>query len=152
MSSGRRDLDETDHRIIELLQTDGRITMSELGRRVNMSPVAVGERVKRLRETGVVTGFTAILDKDRLGLPIHAFILMDKLPHERRQEFAAYIASQPNVVANYRVMSGGRDAMLNVYCQNSNQLFEIQKRLQQFSTITTFLVEAKATKKTHTQI
>jgi Lrp/AsnC family leucine-responsive transcriptional regulator len=49
-------IDKINFRIIEELQADGRLSMAELGRRVNLSPPAVAERVQRLEETGVITG------------------------------------------------------------------------------------------------
>jgi Lrp/AsnC family leucine-responsive transcriptional regulator len=55
-------LDEIDRRILTELQDDGRVTMAELGRRVNLSAPAVGERVQRMEETGVITGYAAQVD------------------------------------------------------------------------------------------
>ena len=52
-------LDPTDVAIIEVLQEDGRIAISELGRRVGLSQPATSERVKRLEERGIITGYTA---------------------------------------------------------------------------------------------
>lgn len=152
MNNGRQAMDDIDYRIIEMLQEDGRVTMSELGRRISMSSVAVGDRVRRLQELGVITGFTAVLDKDRLGLSIHAFILVDNIPPERQREFSAYVDSQPNIAANYRVMTGGKEALLNVYCDGADQLFDIQSQLKPLAAFSTFLVEPRATKKTIKQI
>ena len=56
-------LDPTDVAIIEVLQEDGRIAISELGRRVGLSQPATSERVKRLEERGIITGYTACEDK-----------------------------------------------------------------------------------------
>jgi Lrp/AsnC family transcriptional regulator, leucine-responsive regulatory protein len=55
-SRTERSLDATDWRILEELQTDGRLSYNELGRRVSLSPPAVAERVRRLEELGVITG------------------------------------------------------------------------------------------------
>jgi Lrp/AsnC family leucine-responsive transcriptional regulator len=54
--------DQTDRKIIGVLGTDGRIPLAELGRRVNLSPPAVAERVQRLEHTRVITGYRAIID------------------------------------------------------------------------------------------
>lgn len=67
-------LDAVDLRLLELLQTEGRITLSELGRRVNLSPAAVGERVRRLEADGTVTGYAARVSPARLGYGIQAFV------------------------------------------------------------------------------
>ncbi len=71
-----RDLDDVDWRLIAELQSDGRLSFKELGRRVNLSAPAVAERVRRLEETGVVTGYRAQIDAPRAGFPLLAFVQM----------------------------------------------------------------------------
>ncbi len=71
--------DALDRRILELLQTDGRIKLSELGRRVRLSPAAVTERVRRLEAAGVISGYGAHVSPARLGYGIQAFVRVD--PH-----------------------------------------------------------------------
>ncbi|MEV7024268.1 Lrp/AsnC family transcriptional regulator [Kitasatospora sp. NPDC093558] len=74
-------LDAVDLRLLELLQAEGRITLSELGRRVSLSPAAVGERVRRLEADGTVTGYAAQVSAARLGYGIQAFVRVS--PHAR---------------------------------------------------------------------
>lgn len=69
-----RDLDDLDWRILDELQTDGRQSFKELGRRVNLSSPAVAERVRRLEEGGVITGYRAQINPERAGYPISAFV------------------------------------------------------------------------------
>ncbi|WP_239146955.1 Lrp/AsnC family transcriptional regulator [Streptomyces sp. SID10815] len=66
--------DATDWRILDVLQREGRASFAELARAVSMSPSAVTERVRRLEEAGVIQGYAAVVDPDRLGLPILAFV------------------------------------------------------------------------------
>jgi Lrp/AsnC family leucine-responsive transcriptional regulator len=75
-SRTERSLDATDRRIREELQTDGRLSYNELGRRVSLSPPAVAERVRRLEELGVITGSQARVVPARAGLPLTAFVQM----------------------------------------------------------------------------
>ncbi|WP_199430355.1 Lrp/AsnC family transcriptional regulator [Qaidamihabitans albus] len=67
-------LDELDWQLIEQLQLDGRLSYKELGRRVRLSAPAVAERVRRLEETGVISGYQAQVDPRRAGYPFLAFI------------------------------------------------------------------------------
>lgn len=71
-----RDLDSVDWRLLDELQEDGRLSFSELGRRVNLSAPAVAERIRRLEESGVITGYRAHVDATRAGYPILAFVEM----------------------------------------------------------------------------
>lgn len=69
-------LDDVDWRLLDLLQADGRLSFKELGRRINLSAPAVAERVRRLEETGVITGYRAQVDARRAGQPLQAFVEM----------------------------------------------------------------------------
>jgi Lrp/AsnC family transcriptional regulator, leucine-responsive regulatory protein len=67
-------LDDVDHKIIAELATDGRISFAELGRRTNLSSPAVTERVKRLEQAGVITGYRAEVDPRALGYQLTAIV------------------------------------------------------------------------------
>jgi Lrp/AsnC family transcriptional regulator, leucine-responsive regulatory protein len=67
-------LDEIDRRILAELQEHGRITFTELGKRVALTAPAAAERVRRLEDTGVIAAFRAHLDPARVGYPITAFV------------------------------------------------------------------------------
>jgi Lrp/AsnC family leucine-responsive transcriptional regulator len=69
-------LDALDWRLLAELQSDGRQSYKELGRRVNLSAPAVAERVRRLEEAGVITGYHAEVDARRAGFPLLAFVQM----------------------------------------------------------------------------
>jgi Lrp/AsnC family leucine-responsive transcriptional regulator len=71
-----KELDQTDWRLLAELQKDGRLSYNELGRRVNLSPPAVAERVRRLEESGVIRGYRAEVDPRRAGQPLAAFVQM----------------------------------------------------------------------------
>lgn len=67
-------LDELDWGLLAELQADGRLSFNELARRVHLSPPAVAERVRRLEQSGVITGYAATVDPARVGQPLLAFI------------------------------------------------------------------------------
>jgi Lrp/AsnC family leucine-responsive transcriptional regulator len=69
-------LDAIDWQLLDVLQADGRLSFKELGRRINLSAPAVAERVRRLEEAGVITGYRAQVDPRRAGQPVLAFVQM----------------------------------------------------------------------------
>lgn len=73
----REPMDRVDRHILEELQADARLSFNELSRRVRLSPPAVAERVRRLQDTGVVTGYHAAVDLERVGRPVRAVVVMD---------------------------------------------------------------------------
>jgi len=95
-------LDDIDRRILVELQDEGRVTMAELGRRVNLSAPAVGERVQRLEESGVITGYSAVVDPRAIGYPIAAIVRIR--PARRHLHKVPEVArSTPEVVECHRV-------------------------------------------------
>ncbi|ONI86449.1 AsnC family transcriptional regulator [Actinosynnema sp. ALI-1.44] len=107
-----RDLDELDWRIVERLQHDGRLSFKELGRRVNLSAPAVAERVRRLEESGVITGYHARVDPRTAGYPISAFIEM-RCSLGRCLLKTSAAADYPEVVEIHK-LSGDHCSMLKV--------------------------------------
>ena len=62
-------MEDLDQRIVSLLACDGRMSFTDLGRATGLSTSAVHQRVKRLEQRGVITGYTASVDHDQLGTP-----------------------------------------------------------------------------------
>ena len=73
-AGGFPSLDAIDRQIINTLSTDGRITFAELGRQTNLSSPAVAERVRRLEQAGVITGYRAEIDPRALGYQLTAIV------------------------------------------------------------------------------
>ena len=67
-------LESTDRRIVELLADDGRMSFTDLGKATGLSTSAVHQRVKRLEQRGLITGYGAAVDHEAIGLPLTAFI------------------------------------------------------------------------------
>ena len=78
-------LDETDLAIVAALVEDGRVSVNELARQVNVSRATAYARLERLRANEVVTGFTAVVDRAKLGLPLAALILLNVDQHTWRE-------------------------------------------------------------------
>ena len=74
MPSANSELDQIDRNILPHLASDGRISVAELSRRVNLSKTPLNARIRRLEQEGYILGYRAIIDPKRLGLPHVAFV------------------------------------------------------------------------------
>ena len=106
-------LDAVDRRILKVLQVDGRVSNAELARRCNLSPAACFERVRRLRERQVITGYAALIDPSKVGrgLMIFVEVLLDRTTGDRFEAFADMVRRQPEVLECHMV-AGGFDYLL----------------------------------------
>src|SRR5882724_9131013 len=95
-------LDRTDWRLLTELQRDGRSTYAELARAVAMSPSAVAERVRRLEEAGVIAGYRAAVDPERVGLTVMAFVRL-RYPTGNYRPFHAMLEGTPEIVEAHHV-------------------------------------------------
>lgn len=93
-------LDRTDRRILQLLQRNDRISNLELADAVGLSPTPCSRRVKRLEESGLITGHVALLDQSMLGLKLTAFIgiSMDRHTPDRFEAFESEVRQYPEVM------------------------------------------------------
>ncbi|AYV46731.1 ArsR family transcriptional regulator [Caulobacter flavus] len=106
-------LDDTDRRLLRVLQADGRITNAELAKRCNLSPAATFDRVRRLRERGFITGYAALLDPAKVdrALLIFVEVVLDRTTGEVFEDFAAAIRRAPEVLECHMV-AGGFDYLI----------------------------------------
>ncbi len=108
-------IDAADCRILDALQTEGRLTNVELAERVAMSTSPCWRRVRQLEAGGVIKGYRAELDRRRLGLGVLAFVSVQIDSHgdAEAQRFEEQVARIPEVIACYSV-SGQADFLLQV--------------------------------------
>ncbi|MGW0118629.1 Lrp/AsnC family transcriptional regulator [Streptomyces sp. NPDC003327] len=130
--------DATDWRILAELQAQGRASFAELARAVSMSPSAVTERVRRLEEAGVISGYTAVVDPERLGLPILAFVRL-RYPHGNYKPFHDLIAATPEVLEAHHV-TGDDCFVLKVSARSMKHLEEVSGRIAGLGSVTTSVV------------
>lgn len=127
-------LDAIDRRILAILQTDGRLSNQEVAERVNLSPSPCLRRIRRLEEAGVIRDYVALLDADKLGLGLLAYVNVrlekrsvgsgrnerygaDGLSESHANSFSAAIAGWPEVVACH-AMTGEMDYLLRVHVED----------------------------------
>ncbi|MFN4040677.1 MAG: Lrp/AsnC ligand binding domain-containing protein [Brevundimonas sp.] len=106
-------LDAVDRRLLRVLQVEGRISNAELAKRCNLSPAACFERVRRLRERRVITGYAALIDPTMAGrgLLIFVEVLLDRTTGDVFEAFAAAVRAQPEVLECHMV-AGGFDYLI----------------------------------------
>jgi len=135
-----RKIDATDRRIIGELTTDGRVSVAELARRVNLSPPAVAERVQRLERAGIITGYRAELDPRALGYQLTAIVRIKPAPGRlpRIPELALEI---PEVSECHRIT--GEDCFfLKVHLRSIDDLSVVLDRFLEYGETTTSLINA----------
>ncbi|MFE6224174.1 MULTISPECIES: Lrp/AsnC family transcriptional regulator [unclassified Streptomyces] len=130
--------DATDWRILDALQAQGRASYAELARAVSMSPSAVTERVRRLEEAGVITGYTAVVDHERLGLPILAFVRL-RYPTGNYKPFHDLVAATPEVLEAHHV-TGDDCFVIKVAARSMRHLEEISGKIGTLGSVTTSVV------------
>ena len=111
--------DETDRKILEALQTDGRMKNTTLSTLVNLSPTPCLNRVRKLEESGIITGYRAVIDPAKVGLKIRAFVLL-KLANNRRKavdEFAEAVKKIPAITECF-LASGNVDYVARIYARD----------------------------------
>ncbi|HEX4051365.1 MAG TPA: Lrp/AsnC family transcriptional regulator [Steroidobacteraceae bacterium] len=109
-------MDRYDRRILELLQEDGRLSNLELAERIGLSPSPCLRRVRALEQTGVIAGYRALLDAQRLGLSLMAlvYISMDRHTPERFANFDARVRALPEVLECLLITGQQADYQLKV--------------------------------------
>lgn len=108
-------LDALDRKIIAELQINSRLSVQDLAHRIGLSASPCARRIRMLEEAGVITGYAAIIDQTKVGLPISVFVSV-KLERQREDEldrFSQAVARWPEVVDCY-LMTGQRDYLLRI--------------------------------------
>lgn len=119
-------LDKTDRKILAILQAEGRLSNQELAERVNLSPSPCLRRIRQLEETGVIRQYVALLDPEKIGLGLLAYVNVRLEKHSEapgaagrspRNDFSASVETWPEVVACY-AMTGEMDFLLRVHVED----------------------------------
>jgi Lrp/AsnC family transcriptional regulator, leucine-responsive regulatory protein len=140
LADGNQLLDPINRRLLEELQNDARVTIAELGRRVNLSAPAVAERVQRLERAGVITGYRAEVDPKAIGFPIAAVVRVR--PTTRQLHKIPELAGKiPEVVDCHRIT--GEDCFfVKLHLRSMDDLEEILDRFIVFGQTTTSIIHS----------
>ena len=122
-------MEEIDRQILALLVEDGRRTYDDIGRRVSLSAPSVKRRVDRLRASGALEGFTAIVDHGALGWNTEALVELFFRPGTQLDEVAGILAEYPEVAEAWSV-TGDADAIARVRTEDNAALERLIMDLQ----------------------
>ncbi len=131
-------LDRTGRTILHALQENARLSFSELGRMVHLTPPAAAERVRRLEEAGLIGGYHADIPPEKLGLPIQAFIRL-RTPPERYPRILSAVQGIPEILECHHVT--GDDAfIMRIAAASTHHLETIIDQLSPFGETSTAVV------------
>lgn len=131
-------MDQTDLKIISILQQEGRISMKELGKVVSLSPPAVAERVKRLEDTGVIERYKAVINNTKVGKPISVLINASIKP-EKQESFLQFADGAEEIVECHHV-TGPHSMIMKAYLREMSHLEELVGKIQFFGNTETFII------------
>lgn len=131
-------LDTTDWAILDALQDNGRLSLTELGRRVNLSASAATERVRRLEEAGVITGYRAEVDLAKAGYPVLSIVRL-KFPGNRHEPLHRLLAERTEILECLRT-TGDDCYVLKVAATSMPHLERLMDELAGLGSTTTNVV------------
>ena len=137
-----KQMDDLNLAILQELCNNSRTTASEIGRRIGLTAPAVSERISKLEEAGYIKGYHAVLDFDKLGLSIQAFIsFKSNIKHHDMMKLIPNI----NEVMEWYTVTGSSSMVLKVMTKSREQLAKVIAHLEEHGETTTSLIlEANA--------
>ncbi|WLR42040.1 Lrp/AsnC family transcriptional regulator [Bacillus carboniphilus] len=121
-------MDTINRKIIDILQLDGRISMTELGKKVSLSVPAVTERVKKLEDQGIITGYRASIDPDKIQKSVKAFILIKTHRCKAFREFCR----QNDLVIECHRLTGEYSYLVKIITETFDSLEEFIDSCMEF--------------------
>ncbi|MGV3465123.1 MAG: Lrp/AsnC family transcriptional regulator [Heyndrickxia sp.] len=134
-------IDNIDKKIIDELNNNSRLSMSELGRRVNLSSPSVTERVRQMESFGVIKKYTLEVEYEKLGLPIQC-IIEATVKNGDYRSFKNYIERLPNVEFCYRI-AGNACYMLKMHFETLAKAEEFIDTVSPFAQTVTHFIFSK---------
>jgi Lrp/AsnC family leucine-responsive transcriptional regulator len=131
-------LDDIGRNMLSVLQEDARLSYAELGRRIGLSPAATAERLRRLEEAGIITGYRVEIDREALGLPVLAIVRLS-CDGVKYRPFLKAVQAMERVMECHHV-AGGDAFILKVVAGSVEELGRVVEKLLDFGVPTTSIV------------
>ena len=128
-------IDTIDNKILEILNEDGRASASMIADKVDLSVPAVGDRIKKLQESGVIRGFKPIIDSNKIGLDVSAFITVYSESSKNFEKVVLDASKNSNVMKCYTTTGDGSHLLL-VKVKNTNSLEKLLRTIQEWPGVT----------------
>lgn len=138
-------LDKTGKQLLSLLQKDARLSYSELGRQVGLSVTAVIDRIRRLEDAGLITGYHVELNREKLDLSVMAFVRLQTTP-ERYTAVLTLIETMPAVLECHHV-TGEESFVVKIVVSQIRELEPIIEQLSKFGRTATSIVMSSPVEK-----
>ena len=129
-------IDETDQRILTMLEADGHATLAQLAQATGLSVSAAQSRVQKLEKRGIIKGYRAVLDYELRGLPISAFVSVTPLDYSQEADIPGKLHELEGVVSCYSI-AGAPSFMLVVRVSSPSKLEELLNRIHRTVPVST---------------
>lgn len=131
-------MDNIDYQIIKLLQEDGRKSIKKLAETVLLTPPAVAERIKKLEDNGVIAGYRAVIDPNKIGKTIKAIINIT-LKSDKRKEFLTMVNESKDIVECHHV-TGSYSMTIKAILKEMSELEALVGKIQQYGNTQTLII------------
>jgi len=129
-------LEATDRRILELLAVDGRMSFTDLGKSTGLSTSAVHQRVKRLEQRGLISGYGATINHEGIGLPLTAFISITPIDPAQPDDYPQRVRGIPEIESCWSV-AGDESYILKVRVAIPADLEDLLSRIRAAANVST---------------
>jgi Lrp/AsnC family leucine-responsive transcriptional regulator len=132
-------MDQLDIRLLEILQMDGRISISDLSKKLSLSRPSITERLKRLQEKGIIEGFNARVSPKAIGLDVIVYIQVSEIKIFSYVEFEKWIMGDPDIIECHR-LTGSVSYLLKAAVTGMDHLSKLIDRLTPYGNLNTSIV------------
>lgn len=132
-------MDQLDIRLLELLQMDGRMTLSELSKKTSLSRPSITERLKRLQDKKIIEGFSARVSLKEIGRNVIVYIQISELKVSSYTEFEKLIMDDPSIIECHR-LTGSVSYLLKAAVTGMDHLSKLIDKLIPYGNLNTSIV------------
>ena len=124
-------LDQVDRDILDILQIDARSSASSIAEKIGMSIPAVGDRIRKLQDASIITGFTTLLNHRKIGLDVSAFITVISESSSHYSDVIKETNSSPEIIQCFTTTGNGSHVLLALV-KNTYSLEKLLRKIQRW--------------------